>query len=89
MLQVARSARRAFETTRRSRPPQSAARAGRSLRHGDSILRTRVTMSRPRILDPQAIPVVGTDQHLLALDPSRLTAPALRQRFDLSHAWQP
>lgn len=46
-------------------------------------------MSRPRILDPQGIPVVGTDQHLLALDPSRLSAPALRQRFDLSHAWRP
>jgi 8-oxo-dGTP pyrophosphatase MutT (NUDIX family) len=38
-------------------------------------------MSRPRILDPQAIPVVGTDRHLAPVDPSRLTPRALRQRF--------
>jgi 8-oxo-dGTP pyrophosphatase MutT (NUDIX family) len=46
-------------------------------------------MSPPRILDPHAIPVVGTDHHLPAVDPARLTAPALRQRFGAASVWQP
>jgi 8-oxo-dGTP pyrophosphatase MutT (NUDIX family) len=45
--------------------------------------------TRPRILDPQAVPVVGTDAHLPAVDASRLTPEALRQRFGLPTAWQP
>jgi 8-oxo-dGTP pyrophosphatase MutT (NUDIX family) len=45
-------------------------------------------MTRPRILDPQAIPVIGSDQHLPAVDPARLTAEALRRRFTGAHAWQ-
>ena len=35
----------------------------------------------PRIVDPRAVPVVGTDAHLPALDPARLTPAALRERF--------
>jgi 8-oxo-dGTP pyrophosphatase MutT (NUDIX family) len=35
----------------------------------------------PRILDPRAVPVSGTDGHLPELSASRLTAVALRQRF--------
>jgi 8-oxo-dGTP pyrophosphatase MutT (NUDIX family) len=38
-------------------------------------------MTRAPILDPQAIPVVGIDRHLAAVEPSRLTPQALRQRF--------
>lgn len=45
-------------------------------------------MSRPRILDPEAIPVVGTDDHLAALLPDRLTPQSLRRRFASGLAWQ-
>ena len=45
--------------------------------------------ARPRISDPQAVPVVGTDAHLLPVDPSRLTAQALRQRFGDGRPWRP
>jgi len=44
--------------------------------------------TRPRILDPHAVPVVGTDAHLPAVDPARLTPEALRQRFGLPASWQ-
>ncbi len=44
--------------------------------------------SRLRILDPHAVPVVGTDAHLPAVDPARLTPEALRQRFGLPASWQ-
>jgi 8-oxo-dGTP pyrophosphatase MutT (NUDIX family) len=47
-----------------------------------------MTATRPRILDPQAIPVVGTDHHLPAIDPSRLTPEALRQQFEAVQGWQ-
>jgi 8-oxo-dGTP pyrophosphatase MutT (NUDIX family) len=43
----------------------------------------------PRILDPHAVPVVGTDAHLPAVPASRLAAAALRQRFAEIGAWQP
>jgi 8-oxo-dGTP pyrophosphatase MutT (NUDIX family) len=43
---------------------------------------------RPRILDPQAVPVIGTDAHLPAVDNARLTPEALRQRFGLPPSWQ-
>ena len=46
-------------------------------------------MTRPRILDPQAVPVIGTDHHLAAVSPSRLTAQSLRQRFSEARTWQP
>ena len=44
--------------------------------------------TRPRILDPQAVPVVATDAHLPAVDAAQLTPEALRQRFGLPAAWQ-
>jgi 8-oxo-dGTP pyrophosphatase MutT (NUDIX family) len=44
---------------------------------------------RPRILDPQAVPVVGTDTHLLPIAAARLTPQALRQRFAEPRTWQP
>ena len=46
-------------------------------------------MTRPRILDPQAVPVIGTDEHLAAVAPSRLTAQSLRLRFSEARSWQP
>jgi 8-oxo-dGTP pyrophosphatase MutT (NUDIX family) len=46
-------------------------------------------MTRPRILDPQAVPVVGTDGHLRAVDPSRLMPEAMRERFGSAGLWQP
>ncbi|PND36296.1 CoA pyrophosphatase [Paucibacter aquatile] len=47
------------------------------------------TMSRPPILDPRAVPVSGVDAHLPPVDPLRLQAEALRQRFASSPTWQP
>jgi 8-oxo-dGTP pyrophosphatase MutT (NUDIX family) len=44
--------------------------------------------SRLRILDPHAVPVVGTDHHLPAVDPARLKPEALRSRFASAQAWQ-
>ena len=46
-------------------------------------------MTRPPLLDPQAVPVVGTDAHLPAVDPQRLGAAALRERFAALHAFEP
>jgi 8-oxo-dGTP pyrophosphatase MutT (NUDIX family) len=43
---------------------------------------------RPRIHDPHAVPVVGTDHHLPAVDPARLTPEALRSRFASVQGWQ-
>jgi 8-oxo-dGTP pyrophosphatase MutT (NUDIX family) len=48
-----------------------------------------VFVSRPPILDPQAVPVIGTDAHLLAVPQDRLLAPALRERFGEPLAWEP
>ncbi len=45
-------------------------------------------MNRPRILNPQVIPVIGTDHHLAALHASRLTPDALRRRFGSTQDWQ-
>ena len=45
-------------------------------------------MTGARIVDPHAVPVIGTDAHLPAVDPLRLTPAALRQRFDRLQAWQ-
>ena len=45
-------------------------------------------MARTPIIDPTAIPVVGTDHHLPALPAARLTPQALRQRFGTPGAWQ-
>ena len=46
-------------------------------------------MTPPRVLDPKAIPVVGTDTHLPALVPGRLTAAALAGRFATPGNWLP
>lgn len=43
----------------------------------------------PRITDPQAIPVIGVDDHLPAIAPERLDPQALRRRFLQPPDWQP
>ena len=48
-----------------------------------------MSATRPRILDPHAVPVIGTDAHLAAVDPLRLTPLALRERFGTVGEWQP
>ena len=39
--------------------------------------------------DPQALPVLGIDDHLPAIDPQQLHAAALRQRFRSPPTWVP
>jgi 8-oxo-dGTP pyrophosphatase MutT (NUDIX family) len=46
-------------------------------------------MTRPPILDPQSVPVLGTDAHLSAVPADRLRAEALRQRFGTASGWEP
>ena len=46
-------------------------------------------MTRARIRDPHAVPVVGTDVHLPALDRIRLDPQALRQRFAVPQPFDP
>lgn len=46
-------------------------------------------MSRPPILDPHAVPVIGTDAHLPAVAGERMSAAALRRRFAAPGPWQP
>lgn len=46
-------------------------------------------MSRLPILDPQAVPVTGTDAHLSAVPASQLLPQAIRQRFNDPPRWQP
>lgn len=46
-------------------------------------------MSRPPILDPRAVPIVGDDAHLGPIDEARLQPAALRQRFAAPPVWQP
>jgi 8-oxo-dGTP pyrophosphatase MutT (NUDIX family) len=46
-------------------------------------------MSPLRLLNPQSVPVDGTDSHLPAIDPAALTATALRQRFAQPPLWTP
>ena len=45
-------------------------------------------MTAQRVLNPKLAPVVGTDSHLPAVAPGRLTAEALRQRFAQLADWQ-
>jgi 8-oxo-dGTP pyrophosphatase MutT (NUDIX family) len=47
------------------------------------------TPVRPPILNPRAVPVVGTDAHLPAVPSERLQAAALRARFAAPPPWQP
>lgn len=44
---------------------------------------------RPRITDPKAYPVVGTDDHLPGLPAERLTPHFLRDRFSARIDWRP
>lgn len=44
---------------------------------------------RPRIVDPKAVPVRGTDAHLPPVQPQDLTAQALRARFSAASPWTP
>jgi 8-oxo-dGTP pyrophosphatase MutT (NUDIX family) len=44
---------------------------------------------RPPILNPRAVPVLGRDHHLPAVDAGRLEAAALRQRFATPPPWEP
>ena len=46
-------------------------------------------MSRPPIHNPRGVPVVGDDAHLPSVDPSRLSEPALRERFRQLPDWVP
>lgn len=46
-------------------------------------------MTRPPLLDPQAVPVTGTDAHLPPVDPRHLAAVALRARFAAAPAFVP
>jgi 8-oxo-dGTP pyrophosphatase MutT (NUDIX family) len=46
-------------------------------------------VSRPLILNPQSVPVIGTDAHLPAVDAARLSARALRDRFQAVTNWDP
>ena len=41
------------------------------------------------ILNPRAVPVVGRDLHLPAVDAGRLDAHALRRRFASPPTWEP
>ena len=45
--------------------------------------------SRPRIVDPKAVPVRGTDSHLPPVLPQQLTVQALRARFAQAGEWAP
>jgi 8-oxo-dGTP pyrophosphatase MutT (NUDIX family) len=45
-------------------------------------------MSRPLILDPQAVPVIATDAHLAPVHADRLLPAALRARFRAPPPWQ-
>jgi 8-oxo-dGTP pyrophosphatase MutT (NUDIX family) len=45
--------------------------------------------ARPRITDPQAVPVAGHDAHMEAVSPERLTIEALRRRFAEPPVWTP
>lgn len=50
------------------------------------------TPGAPRILDPRAVPVAGSDTHLPALDAARLRETAVRARFEALRAgaaWTP
>lgn len=46
-------------------------------------------MSRPPILNPQAVPATSVDTHLPAIAPAHLTPAALRRRFASPPVWQP
>ena len=43
----------------------------------------------PLLLNPSAVPVIGTDAHLPAIAASQLTPEALRMRFAVNEVWHP
>ncbi|MET0519309.1 MAG: CoA pyrophosphatase [Burkholderiaceae bacterium] len=45
-------------------------------------------MTRPAILNPHAVPVIGSDDHLPPVPAAALTPAALRQRFATPPPWQ-
>ncbi len=55
----------------------------------DLLLIYAATMIRPPILNPQEVPVVGTDDHLPPVSAAALQAQALRQRFATPPDWLP
>jgi len=46
-------------------------------------------MAPPRILDPRAVPVIGSDAHLRPLPGEQLSAARVRERFARVHFWEP
>jgi 8-oxo-dGTP pyrophosphatase MutT (NUDIX family) len=48
-----------------------------------------LSIQRPTIIDPRAVPVVGRDDHLPAVPADRLTADAVRRRIAFPPAWEP
>lgn len=50
---------------------------------------TAAPVTRPRIVDPKAVPVRGTDAHLPPVRPHQMTAQALRARFAVDAEWAP
>ncbi len=46
-------------------------------------------MTRPRILNPRAVPVIGTDAALPPVPAGAMSPQALRERFAVPPAWQP
>lgn len=46
-------------------------------------------MSRPPLLNPQAVPALGFDSHLPAVEAARLRPEALRERLAAPPLWQP
>lgn len=56
---------------------------------GGFVFESSQPMSRARILDPHAVPVIGTDAHLRAVPAERLGAAALRARFASSPQGEP
>lgn len=44
--------------------------------------------TRPRVVSPHAVPVVGRDEHLPPIAGEVLQAPVLRQRFARAEGWQ-
>lgn len=47
------------------------------------------TMPSPRVLNPRAVPIAGTDGHLPAVPVHALTAGAIRTRLAGMQGWQP
>ena len=53
----------------------------------DSAVQPATSVARPRIVDPKAVPIAGTDAHLPAVPAHALTAHLLRSRFVSAGVW--